>query len=74
MAKDKTSPEPKYDIILSNFDPAMFAGAYIVGVFLGRYQVGQEFALEIVEGPADAKRSDLIHDGVTSQPSTHLRL
>ncbi|KAJ1489322.1 hypothetical protein T484DRAFT_1780460 [Baffinella frigidus] len=81
MAKDMTSPDPKYDIILSNFDPAMFAGAYIVGVFLGRYQVGEEFALdivgeefalEIVEGPADAKRSDLVHDGawtaVAGQP------
>lgn len=53
----------QYNIILTNFEPEMFAGVYIVGIFLGRHQIGSEFQLEIVEGPADAKRSDVARDG-----------
>ena len=65
VAKEKAaSADPKYNIILTNFEPEMFAGTYIVGIFLGRHQVGSEFQLEIVEGAADAKRSDVVRDGL----------
>ena len=64
VAKEQNVPDPKYNIILTNFEPEMFAGVYIVAVFLGRHQVGSEFQLEITEGPADAKRSDVVRDGL----------
>ena len=64
VSKDQSVPEPKYNIILTNFEPEMFAGVYIVGGFLGRHQVGAEFQLEITEGTADAKRSDVVRDGL----------
>ena len=64
VIKEQQVPDPKYNIILTNFEPEMFAGTYIVGVFLGRHQVGSEFQLEITEGPADAKRSDIVRDGL----------
>jgi len=64
VLKEQKAPDPKYNIILTNFEPEMFAGTYIVGVFLGRHQVGAEFQLEITEGPADAKRSDVVRDGL----------
>ena len=52
VSKEQQTSDPKYNIILTNFEPEMFAGVYIVGVFLGRHQVGSEFQLEITEGPA----------------------
>ena len=65
VSKEQSAPQdPKYNIILTNFEPEMFAGVYIVGVFLGRHQVGSEFQLEIVEGAADAKRSNVLRDGL----------
>jgi len=64
VAKEQNVPDPKYNIILTNFEPEMFAGVYIVGVFLGRHQVGSEFQLEITEGTADAKRSEVVRDGL----------
>ena len=38
-SKGMNTMDPKYNIILTNFEPAMFAGAYIVGIYLGRHQV-----------------------------------
>jgi len=63
-AEKGRSNDPKYNIILTNFEPAMFAGTYVVSVFLGQYQVGEDFSLEIIEGPADARRSDVVRDGL----------
>jgi len=65
----KEGEDPRYNIILTNFEPAMFAGTYVVSVFLGQYQVGEDFSLEIVEGPADARRSDVVRDGLWLTPA-----
>jgi hypothetical protein len=56
VTREQSSQDPKYNIILTNFEPAMFAGTYVVSVFLGQYQIGDDFSLEIVEGLADARR------------------
>lgn len=67
--KSQNSQDPQYNIILTNFEPAMFAGTYVVSVFLGQYQIGEDFSLEIVEGLADARKSDVVRDGLWQTPA-----
>lgn len=60
----KNGTEHQYNITLNSFEPAMFGGVYVVGIYLGRHQIGRNFDLEIVEGQADAKRSELVREGL----------